>query len=200
MSKPQTITLYSSAYGSYSLQVVGEESYQDEIKQVVTYDDDGIEKFREDGLTAELILEDNNPHDRGYAVRVDIDHRTVGYLSKPDARKYRAGLAQNKLKDVTGTCYAAVSGRYNDEKENMLFGVWLDLNVDRLVILSQPASSKRMAQKAKPTRNPKTEAKPFVQTIVEAWNKGLTEKIILIIMALASLVFVFQIFSGIVSE
>ena len=196
----QTIRLDSSAHGSYSLQVVGEDSYQYEIKQVINYDDEQMEKFREDGLTADLILEDNNPHDRGYAVRVDIDHRTVGYLSRPDARKYRAGLAQNNLKNVTGTCYAVVSGRYNDEKEDMLFGVWLDLNVDSLVILSQPVLSKRMAQKAKPTSIPKTETKPFVQTIVEAWNKGLTEKIILIIMALATLVFVFQIFSEIVSK
>jgi len=151
----QTVSLYSSAYGDYSLQVVGEESYQDEIKRVVAYDGDNKKNFREDGLTAELILDDKNPYDKGNAVRIEIDRQTVGYLSRSDARKYREGLSKQGLKNVIGTCYAAIFGKYNDEKEGLLFGVYLDLDVDKLVIISATTPVKRQAKQTKPAANQK---------------------------------------------
>lgn len=140
----QKINLYSSAFGNYPLQVVGEESYQDEIRSVIGIeDDDSRKKFREDGFSAELIFEDNNIYDRGNAIRVDVEGKTVGYLSKADARKYREGLAQKGISQATSTCYAAIAGRYNEEKSSLLFGVWLDIDLNNLIVQSvvgSPAS------------------------------------------------------------
>ena len=40
-------------------------------------------------VTARLVLEDDNPHD-AQAVKVILDGHHVGYLSRADARRYRA--------------------------------------------------------------------------------------------------------------
>ena len=63
------IVKFQSSYQKpYPLQVVGEQSYRDEIESV-TGSFDEAEGIDED-FTARLILDDNNPHDRGNAVKV----------------------------------------------------------------------------------------------------------------------------------
>lgn len=186
----QKVTLYSSAHGDYPLALVGEGSYQNEIKSVLGYEDNESSR-KEDGFTAELIFEDENPHDRGNAIRVDIDHETVGYLSREDAKKYRNGLAKHGLKNVSATCYAAISGRYNNDIDDILFGVWLDLDIDRLIVLSTP--TKPPTKRSNPSAAPQILVKKTViQNLVEIWRKGLLEKVTLIIAAFIILNFIFQ--------
>lgn len=141
----QTVKLDSSAFGSYNLQIKGESNYQDDIKQIIHYDEDGTrQSIQEDSLTAELIFEDNNPYDKGNAIRVEIDHRTVGYLSRDDAKKYRQALASKNLTGAVGTCYAAIIGKYNNELDDMLFGVRLDLDLNNLVVLQKEADTAQL--------------------------------------------------------
>lgn len=133
----QRINLVSSAYGSYEVNLKGESNYQDEIRQVILYDEDSThQSIQEDGFTAELFFEDDNPYDRGNAIRVDIDNHTVGYLSREHASKYRKLLASKNVTGAVGSCYAAIIGRYNDELDDMLFGVRLDLDLNNLIIPS----------------------------------------------------------------
>lgn len=80
----------------YETEIVGESNYQT-----------NIESFCAGGsnvdLSADLILENDNPHDPK-AVRVDIGRKTVGYLSRQDARTYRKMLASGSA----DTSYAAL--------------------------------------------------------------------------------------------
>jgi hypothetical protein len=151
----QTVNLDSSAYGRYELKIRGEANYQEEIRGIIAYEEGSTQSIQEEGLTARLIFEDDNPHDKGNAVRIEIDRRTVGYLSRDDARKYRQALASKNLSGAVGTCYAAIIGKYNDELDDILFGVRLDLTLDNLVV---PASSVKQT-------NPTTISQPKKRTI-----------------------------------
>jgi hypothetical protein len=129
---------FASAYlDKYPLSVEGESKYQSNIEYAAGYFDDGKKKFREDGYSAELILEDSNPYDPGNAVRVDMDGATVGYLAMHNAAKYRKALQKLGLSDVIGVCGAAIFGRREDEDEGMNFGVWLDLDLKDLKVNSE---------------------------------------------------------------
>jgi len=120
---------------SYSTKVVGESNYQDNIKTVIGFIDEGDQQVKEDELEASLILEDDNEYDRGNAVRVDMDGYTVGYLTRDDAKAYRRSLDQLRLTDAVGICKAVVNGKWNDEVETLVFGVLLDLDPNRLSVL-----------------------------------------------------------------
>lgn len=101
--------------GMYALQVVGESFYQRELRDIVgrTRRPVRIE------ARACLILEDSNEYD-DQAVRVDILGHGVGYLSRENARQYRAELERQGIGYIVGVCNALIVG---DE----LFGVLLDL-------------------------------------------------------------------------
>ena len=156
-----TKVLFLTTY-SHSTSVVGESNYQENIQRVIGFIDDDREPVREEGFTAELVLEDDNPYDSGNAVRIDIDGCTIGYLSRDDAAMYRRSLSLLRLDDrVIGMCSAVISGKWNDEVESLLFGVYLDLDTSRLSILRkveespQPhktESSKEMQQEIQPTK------------------------------------------------
>ena len=62
--------------------IVGESYRQHILRQLW---DDGAD----DTFTAIMIPENDNPHDRN-AVRVDVEGRHVGYLSRETAKDYRA--------------------------------------------------------------------------------------------------------------
>lgn len=76
----------------YPGEVVGESFRQDALDAIVdSADDDGRERADESAAcrtTARLVLEDDNRHD-DQAVKVTIQGRHVGYLSRADARRYR---------------------------------------------------------------------------------------------------------------
>ena len=84
----------------YETEIVGESNYQANIECYCTPGDSNIE------LTADLILENDNPHDKN-AVMVEIGGRTVGYLSRQDAKLYRKLL---KTDDVQTSYDALVRG------------------------------------------------------------------------------------------
>ena len=73
-----------SGPGTYSLNVVGEASYQGTLEEICggrTKEGQHYECF------AALVLEDDNPYDKN-AVRVLIDGHTVGYLSREHAPQF----------------------------------------------------------------------------------------------------------------
>jgi hypothetical protein len=81
--------------GTFSLEVVGGESCQPELEALT---DNPLLEEETRIVLALLIPEDTNPYDRA-AVRVQIVGRTVGYLSRADARALRASLGS----EVQGT-------------------------------------------------------------------------------------------------
>lgn len=78
----------------------------------------------EDGETVEvravLVPEPSNPKDPG-AVRVEVDGKTVGYLSKEDARTYRAPIARiverDEMPRVRGNVWAGRAYDYELDLE-----------------------------------------------------------------------------------
>jgi hypothetical protein len=83
--------------------------------------EDGVEHV-EHYCKATLVLENNNPHD-DKAVRVDIDGRTVGYLSRDMAREYRRKVASGSM-----TVQALIVGGWNrGGGDTGHYGVKLDL-------------------------------------------------------------------------
>jgi hypothetical protein len=109
--------------------VEGESFYRKNIEDVSNYmgEDEGIDS---DDFIASLILEDDNPYDPGNAVRVEIDGKVVGHLSRPNSKRYRARLELLNLVDVVGECYASIKGGFHKRDGTQAdFGVRLDLDL-----------------------------------------------------------------------
>jgi len=127
------IVRFQSSYEEpYPLQAVGEASYREEIEEVTGYmgEEEGINA---DDFIAHLILDDRNPVAPGVAVAVDIDGKTVGYLSTPNAKIYRAKLTELGLLDVVGECSASIKGGFTKKDLSIAdFGVRLDIDLDNL--------------------------------------------------------------------
>jgi hypothetical protein len=104
---------------AFDAEVVGESHYQSNLSKLTGgRTPDGVEKV----MTATLVLEDSNPYDR-YAVRVDIDGLTVGYLPKEAARAWRQKGASDRF-----TCPALICGGWDRGADDKgYFGVRLDL-------------------------------------------------------------------------
>ena len=104
---PQTV----EGPGRFAVAVVGESHYQDALQEICGPEGPGGRTFE-----ASLILDDSNPYDPN-AVRVDVEGRTVGYLSREAAPIFRKRVA--KRRRVT-LCQAEIRG-------STIYGVWLDL-------------------------------------------------------------------------
>ncbi len=96
--------------GEFGQRVTGESYYQRELDRIAGgRTTDGHEFER----TAEIVLDDRNRHDRN-AVRIDIDKKTVGYLSRADARQYREWLRNQKYPEhVIMECTALITGGWD---------------------------------------------------------------------------------------
>ena len=70
----------------YSVEIVGESHGQEALEEICGGRDTESANLK---VTARLEREDDNPHD-DQAVKVIIQGRHVGYLSRGDARRYRA--------------------------------------------------------------------------------------------------------------
>jgi hypothetical protein len=110
--------------GQFAVDVVGVSRRQDALAAVV-------ERHGRSGRTvtvdAILVLEDSNPHDAN-AVRVEIDGALIGYLSRDNARRYRADLAAAGQPQATVRCKARIVGGFEtSDGERAHFGVRLDL-------------------------------------------------------------------------
>lgn len=104
--------------GAFAVDVVGESQYQRVL-----------EAAAEEGavVTAALILEDSNPYD-DQAVAVHIDGQRVGYLSRANARAYRADLAAAGTPDLIVRCKAKITGGFETrDGARAHFGLKLDL-------------------------------------------------------------------------
>lgn len=72
---------HSQGHGDYDQPIVGESHYQPALRRLKS---SKAKPF----FRARLVREDSNPYDN-QAVRVDIEGKTVGYLSREDARDWR---------------------------------------------------------------------------------------------------------------
>lgn len=111
---------------SFDLPVVGESHYQEALEAICgKRSDDGEDRI----VDASLILEDSNPHD-AQAVRVDIQGKTVGYLSREDARRFREHLAQTGEGRGPVTCKARIQGGWDRGPDNQgRYGVSLSYSL-----------------------------------------------------------------------
>lgn len=110
--------------GTFAIEVVGVSRRQDTIAAIVA---ERGRSGRTVTISAQLILEDTNPHDAN-AVRVEIDGALIGYLGRDNAARYRADLAAAGTPDATVQCAARIVGGFETASgERAHFGVRLDL-------------------------------------------------------------------------
>ena len=119
--RPKPRSSAMSGPGNFALDIVGESHYQDALGAIAgSKTEDGVSVRCE----ATLVLDNANPHDKK-AVRVDIARRTVGYLSRENARRYRAGNP-NRSQTVPAMI---VGGWDRGRDDEGMFGVKLDYNL-----------------------------------------------------------------------
>ena len=92
--------------GRFETLVVGESHYQDALEAICG---PRCEEGEDREVTATLICDDANSFDAN-AVRVDIDGRTVGHLSRDSAALYRAHLREKGFGKSPATCTARITG------------------------------------------------------------------------------------------
>lgn len=110
--------------GDFAIDVVGVSRRQDALAAIVERHGRSRRTVTIDAL---LILENANPHDAN-AVRVEIDGALIGYLSRDNARRYRADLAAAGTPDAAILCKARIVGGFETASgERASFGVRLDL-------------------------------------------------------------------------
>lgn len=106
----------ADARRDYPTGVVGESHYQPALSRIAG-------GKQPDGhhmpVTARLVPEDDNPHDPE-AVAVFIHGACVGYLSRRDARAFRA---RHPGTDRSVTCPAVITGGWKDGRSEGHFGV-----------------------------------------------------------------------------
>ena len=103
--------------GAFAVNVVGVSQYQHVLEAAA---EAGV-------VEAVLMREDDNPHD-DQAVAVIIDGQRAGYLSRRDARRYRADLAAAGDATLSVRCAAKIVGGFETKTgERAHFGLKLDL-------------------------------------------------------------------------
>lgn len=113
--------------GTYEFDIVGEASYQDALSDICGGKKESSADLYVD---AELYLEDENPHD-SKAVCVSVEGKTVGYLSRKDARNFRKQVKEFEDQDPIFFCKAVIVGGWKKSKRDQgNFGVRLDLPVN----------------------------------------------------------------------
>ena len=122
-------TVFVDGNGEFDLEVVRESHYVKHLKKICGgYSKSG----HREKVTAELHYEDDNPYDNK-AIRVDINGKTVGHLSREDARFYRKKINKAGHEGIIVSCNAVIVG---GKKLGLLkktnFGVWVDLPLDEL--------------------------------------------------------------------
>ena len=104
--------------GKFGVDVVGVSQYQRVLESAGE---------KGDIVAATLVLEDTNPHD-DQAVAVHLNGQRAGYLSRANARIYRADLAAAGTPDLIVHCKAKIVGGFETASgERAHFGLKLDL-------------------------------------------------------------------------
>lgn len=123
-AEPVGATFHWPKLGDFDFEVVGESNYQSAIASLAGSHG---ERSASTECIAHLVLENSNRYDSS-AVAVQILGRTVGYLSREDARSFRRRLGQKGLSGQTTTCDACiVGGGTRRSGEKLYYGVKLDL-------------------------------------------------------------------------
>ena len=112
--------------GSYSFDIVGEASYQYNLRQICGPRKEEGEDRKEIAL---LIFEDTNTYDDYQAVCVKIKGMTVGYMDKEFARSFRERIKKENIpiNRADLACYAVIRGGWDREGEKGQYKVWLDI-------------------------------------------------------------------------
>lgn len=113
--------------GNFELKVVGVSHYQsilDEICGGKNYEGHRLE------IAAYLIHENDNPYDKN-AIRVEIDGRTVGHLSRADAFKFREAIVKLGHPGIDAKCNAIIVGGWDaGGGDKGHYGVRLDFSLN----------------------------------------------------------------------
>jgi hypothetical protein len=115
--------LLSDGNGTFDVVVVGVSYYQEALKSIFG---DTSGQAAHMLVPAEIIPDDDNPFD-AYAVRVEIDGKLVGHLSRRNAREWRSKMISESLSGAT-TCSARIAWDRGARKEGS-YGVWLDIDL-----------------------------------------------------------------------
>ena len=102
---------------SYAYNIVGEQSYQNNLKKIAGPKEEESKFFE---CYAKVSSEPFNQYDKN-AVKVEINGLLVGYLSRGEAAKL-AGKVVNK------TVAAVIDGGWKDEESTGSYGVKLAIN------------------------------------------------------------------------
>ena len=102
---------------SYAYNIVGEQSYQNNLKKIAGPKEEESKFFE---CYAKVSSEPFNQYDKN-AVKVEINGLLVGYLSRSEAAKL-AGKVVNK------TVPAVIDGGWKDEESTGSYGVKLAIN------------------------------------------------------------------------
>ena len=109
----------------FSVDVVGESHYQSNLEAICG---ERTPEGEDRTVDAALVLDDSNPVD-DQAVRVEIESKVVGYLSREDARGFRAMLSQQGQAGIAFPCRAHIAGGWDRGGGNVgNYGVKLDLS------------------------------------------------------------------------
>jgi hypothetical protein len=103
--------------GAFAVNVVGVSQYQRVLEAAA---EAGV-------VDAVLMREDDNPHD-DQAIAVFINGERAGYLSRADARRFRADLASAGDPNLSVRCAARIVGGFETRSgERAHYGLKLDL-------------------------------------------------------------------------
>jgi hypothetical protein len=112
--------------GSYSFDIVGEASFQYNLRKICGPRKEEGEDRQEVAL---LIFEDANPNDDYQAVCVKIKGMTVGYMDKESAISFRERVKEANIpvNRADLACYAVIRGGWDRDGEKGQYRVWLDI-------------------------------------------------------------------------
>ncbi len=96
---------------TYSIKIVGTSFHQKELEEIAGNANEGRVKKP---ITALLIEENDNNYDPN-AVKIVVDDKKVGYLSKINAFHYRKLLSGLQRTGSTVSCKGLIVGGWNEE-------------------------------------------------------------------------------------
>jgi hypothetical protein len=115
-----------SSGGDFDQPIVGESKYQSQLNAIVGERNPKGVRIKK---TAVISLDDDNQYDKK-AVCVDIENKTVGYLSREDARLFRKHIKSQGIKGFEWRVDALIIGGKLRNNEWLSYGVVLDLSIE----------------------------------------------------------------------
>jgi hypothetical protein len=110
--------------GGTTVEVVGESFHQDALEEITGGKTENSIYLP---VTAMLVPEPNNPHDRN-AIAVEIEGKPVGHLSREGASAYSKLAKQLLRRSAVGSCAAEIRGGWRRPGgDEGYYGVVLDL-------------------------------------------------------------------------